>query len=250
MSKSSLLIIFCSLLIKLSVAEAPLSVNHWVVWDIGQGQWVTHVLTDECIHYDVGGEIGRFKWVQKSLISQCSDKKNFILLSHWDYDHFMHIPQLIKAIRDVCWLQQPKLFGKMNKSMAQVLSLKIPFCTNSPSVEISSWAPLVAKTSNDSSRVSFDQGFLLPGDSTVREEKIWSTALLRVRDTKVLVLGHHGSRTSTSTLLLNHLPNIKMAVASARFKKYHHPHKDTVLRLAKNKTPILKTEDWGSIWFF
>lgn len=68
-----------------------------------------------------------------------------------------------------------------------------------------------------------------------------------LKSVRVLALGHHGSRTSTSKDLLKELPNLKLAIASARKRRYGHPHRETVEALGKFKVPILSTEDWGNI---
>ncbi|MBC7464511.1 MAG: hydrolase [Bdellovibrio sp.] len=249
MSKLNLLWVFFAIVLKLSVAKSPASVDQWVVWDIGQGQWVTHVLTDECIHYDIGGELGSFQNIRKSLTRVCGAKKNFILLSHWDFDHYLNLSSLAQVAPDLCWLDQPAL-TKINKSIKKLLGLNIHTCTTLPSVKINRWSPSQAKSSNDFSSVHLDSGFLMSGDSPIQKEKMWARELTDISHSKILILGHHGSRTSTGADLLKYLPNLKMAIASARKKKYGHPHKETLARLSKNKTPVLKTEDWGSIWFY
>lgn len=108
-------------------------------------------------------------------------------------------------------------------------------------------SPRETQSSNDSSQIVYSKTFqtLIPGDSTKKQEKIWrfktpSTA-------QGLILGHHGSRTSTSKELLQTLPNLKWAIASARYEKYRHPHKDVLKNLKAHRIPILKTEDWGHI---
>ncbi len=222
--------------------------NFWVIWNIGQGQWVTHVTSDHCLHYDVGGEIGRFNSIKANLIKTCSDKRNHIFLSHWDTDHFIHIPQLARTFQNVCWQSQPPLNNKNNAYIRQITSLKIPFCKD-PFLKTYPWKPKTGTSSNDLSWVQFESGFLLPGDSTKSAEKIWSKDFKIISQTKVLVLGHHGSRGSTSAALLNKLPKLQVAIASARKARYGHPHEEVLQRLRKNKTPVLKTEDWGSIWF-
>ena len=117
-----------------------------------------------------------------------------------------------------------------------------------PYVKTHSWKPQTGISANDLSWVQFDSGFLLPGDSTKSAEKIWSNDFKNISETKVLVLGHHGSRTSTSAALLNKLPHLQMTIASARKARYGHPNTEVLQRLRIKKTPVLKTEDWGSIW--
>ena len=38
-----------------------------------------------------------------------------------------------------------------------------------------------------------------------------------------------------------------MAIASARYAKYHHPDILTLKRLQAHHIPVLKTEDWGNL---
>lgn len=245
--KTQLTITFMLIFFKCSLAIAPFYENIWVVWNIGQGQWVTHVLQDRCLHYDVGGETNTFKLIRKSVIKLCSQKENEINLSHWDFDHYSQLTILAKSINRVCWQTIPT-YENQKKSAQKVLVLPIPKCTNLRISE--AWSPLNAvKSTNDSSIVQFDSGVLAPGDSTLTQEKFWIQELSVVKKTQILILGHHGSRTSTGNNLLKHLPILKMAIASARFKKYKHPHQQTIDRLRRFHIPMLKTEDWGNIWF-
>ncbi|WP_413584632.1 ComEC/Rec2 family competence protein [Bdellovibrio sp. HCB274] len=101
---------------------------------------------------------------------------------------------------------------------------------------------------NAASQVVAFKRFLFPGDSPIKAESLWQ-GLPWVTNARVLVLGHHGSRTSTSEELLDHLPVLKMAIASARWERYKHPHAEVIYRLKKRQIPLLKTEDWGNIWF-
>lgn len=247
MSKISLVFIFMMIILKLSLAQAPFRQDYWVVWNIGQGQWVTHVLTDECIHYDIGGEIGSIKAIKNKLLQSCGAKRNLITLSHWDLDHYVNLNAFTKIATDICWLDRPAI-TKLNKSILTTSELAIPQCKNVDH-KIQRWKLGKGNSTNDLSTVSYENGWLLPGDSTIKNEKNWSKEMSAIDKTKFLVLGHHGSRTSTSDILLKRLPNLKLVIASARQRKYGHPHKETLLRLQKNKTPVLKTEDWGSIWF-
>lgn len=106
----------------------------------------------------------------------------------------------------------------------------------------------ITKRSNDASQIFLSQKFLFPGDSPARLEKIWIHRIPKDQP-QILILGHHGSKTSTSDELLEHFSSLKIAVASSRMKKYGHPHPETLRKLRKRKIPILLTEEWGNIWF-
>jgi competence protein ComEC len=63
-----------------------------------------------------------------------------------------------------------------------------------------------------------------------------------------LILGHHGSQTSSSQAFLTQA-RPGLAIASARRARYGHPHRKVVSRLRQKKIPTLTTEDWGSLFF-
>lgn len=247
MKKTSFLI-FMIIFFKIKTAETPEYINIWVAWDVGQGQWVTHILPDECHHFDIGGEPGSFKNVKKKLIYFCNKKMNKLSLSHWDYDHFMNIPLLSRTLPNICWENKPIYFNS-KKTAQKILDLQISACSQKTR-DLNIWTPSTSKTSNESSLIFYSSYVLMTGDSPVQQEKIWASEFKSIPSTKVLILGHHGSRTSTGKFLLENLKSLNFSIASARYQKYKHPHREALSRLAEFNIPVLKTEDWGNIWFF
>ncbi len=248
-----LLLIFLITLFKIKNAVAPLQTDIWVAWNIGQGQWVTHILSDECRHYDIGGEFGTFNRIRPALVKQCGSRLNRLYLSHWDTDHFLNLPLLARTLPNVCWQMRPLAFAE-KKAAQKILQLEIPSCSEPTFSEQSAPVPLVWKSpqtseTNKSSHVVVDSGVLNSGDSPVSVEKQWSIEMPGLERVQIFVAGHHGSRTSSGKDLLQRLPNLKWVVASARFAKYRHPHPETRLRLAERSIPLVQTEIWGNIWF-
>lgn len=215
------------------------SIAGQVVWNVGQGQWFTVISKDLCYHFDMGGEKAPLKAIQH----HCELRKNIVFLSHWDWDHisFLKAKQL-RSLKNICVAQKPQ--GLASQSKKRLLASYKP-CTGEHPLPL--WSPLKFRSPNDSSHVFIFQKWLLPGDSPKKQEKIWrqKTELHQVR---YLLLGHHGSRTSTSDDLLQSLPHLRVAIASARFQKHGHPHPQVQGRLRMRKVPLLKTEDWGNIW--
>lgn len=220
--------------------------NFLVVWNVGQGQWATQVQAKHCLHFDMGGEKNPLSKVRHL----CASKKNFIYLSHWDWDHISFALKARKSLPDSCLLLPP--LGTSSFRKMKILKA-YPLCapeeaTRDGVQELTSNLDSTKK-SNDLSHVLLIRNqWLIPGDSGSGQEKIWSE-VSEIRQTKFLLLGHHGSRTSTSEILLQALPVLKMAIASARFEKYGHPHQEVALRLRRHQVPLLKTEDWGNLWF-
>lgn len=218
----------------------PLKLNSYsfdkklIVWNVGQGQWLTYVTNTTCLHIDMGGESANFNKVSKL----CYQKNNPVLITHNDYDHIGFINKAFYRLPNLCLV---------HKNSSKYLK-KIPLCKTTPAnyKEIVHKPSLRLKVSkNDLSKVFKIGPILIPGDSTKRQEKLWS--LRKDYLITILIAGHHGSKTSTSKYLLRNLPRLKQAIASARYKKYKHPHWTVDRRLKIKCVALISTEHWGNI---
>lgn len=227
----------CFLVLLISMEAS--SSEELVFWNVGQGQWSTYVSKDQCIHFDMGGERAPLKRIKNI----CGQKEQQILfLSHYDWDHRSFVYDFSRDQR-ICLGNHP-----LAPSQKKKIKLPIAPCSR----EAFSRVQLIFqgeknKKSNSTSQVFIEPRFLalFPGDSTTSEEKIWGKKDLS--KIKILAVGHHGSKTSTSKFLISQLKNIKLAIASSRYQKYGHPHKEVRARLESNRIPLLSTEDWGNI---
>jgi competence protein ComEC len=233
-------VIFFILLCATPLTDPSFGQRYFVVWNVGQGQWTTWVEPGRCLHFDMGGEFFPERRIERA----CAGKENFVFLSHWDWDHVGLLGKARRFLKKICLAR-----GPLGRSSRRKELLLPPPCTHSPSLQ-GMWIPAWAKNkkTNDLSQVFIENDFLIPGDSPQKAEKIWA-AELPLQNARFLILGHHGSKTSTSEFLLRRLPRLRIAVSSARWGKYHHPHAETIHRLNKFRTPLLRTEDWGSIGF-
>ncbi len=238
--------------------------NALVFWNVGQGQWITYSKPNVCLHFDIGGEYFPISKIK----NLCSRKKNLIFLSHWDLDHIggiKKIQQHKEWLQKFCLAQLPSYTVKASKTR---LFKGIPFCRNNQSTDFTliPWAsslnlkPLTTDPfylkhvkskkkvlGNDLSHIYMFEDFLIPGDSP---HQIITTSLrTKNPQIKILSLSHHGSKTGTSTALLDRLPKLKIAVSSARYAKYRHPHSEVIWALQQKGIPMLRTEDWGNIFF-
>ncbi len=216
--------------------------DHFVVWNVGQGQWATAVLLDECIHFDMGGEF--FPW--KKIHAACAKKQNRIFLSHADWDHVgaLNKKASLKKWASMCLEVAPPTGSKSRRK----LWAHIEEC-DSRLEEIKIWSPTVdkKKDSNSLSHIAIFRGILIPGDSTKAEEKIWKDKF-NLSKVKTFLLGHHGSRTSNGEDLIGKMYTTKQAIASSRWQRYKHPHPEITARLKRHHIALLTTEDWGNIW--
>ncbi len=155
------------------------------------------------------------------------------------------LQKLRRETSQICLWNRPLGTSSAKK---EALLAELPYCKEKikPYELIYAGDTRKKATTNESSQVVESHGILIPGDSPANEEKIWATNP-SLKKTRVLILGHHGSRTSTSNVLLQNLPNLKWAIATARKKRYNHPHPDTLKKLKARQIPVIKTEDWNSI---
>ena len=228
-----------------------------VIWNIGQGQWITVVTNNVCIHFDMGGE-----WLPNygnrrtpPVLKLCSDKLNRVYLSHSDMDHIKFLSWGMDHLPQLCDAAPP--LDPMN-ARKRALIAKVPRC-HSPlptrEVKVVEITPRFKthefRGHNDFSRIFIIYGpyraILIPGDSEAHAEAVWSKRLYNLPPVQILVAGHHGSKTSTSQTLLRALPNLQIAVASARKARYGHPDPIVVARLRADGVPLLRTEIWGNI---
>lgn len=237
-----------------SRAMAPLNQSQFRIWNVGQGQWITRITGQSCSHFDFGGEIQYFNQIQNELHDLCYFKTNQLFLSHADLDHFSFLPLLIHRLPKICWAQKPS-----DPRLRRFES--IPNCAGSDSFQKQNKVrrtkqtsqtfliPCEPKKRNECSTIFRRGRYLLPGDSPIKSEKLWSPYLESMNEIEILVLGHHGSATSTGAQLLESLPSLKTAIASSRKAVYNHPNKKVRERLGRRGLQILTTESWGNIVF-
>lgn len=215
-----------------------------IVWNVGQGLWITWVTPQTCFHFDMGGEFAPWAQIRET----CGERDNRALFSHWDWDHIGFAKRASRHLKSFCVLSRPQGTPAASKlhyfdSLLDCEEREFPDL-----VELKTRRPTSRKkSSNALSRVYLVRKLaLLPGDSTSKEEKFWSRGLKNL-EIRFLVLGHHGSKTSTSMTLIKNLPRLRLAVASARKSRYGHPHNVIMKRLKRNGIALLRTEDWGTL---
>ncbi|MGZ5278825.1 MAG: hypothetical protein ACXWC9_02710, partial [Pseudobdellovibrionaceae bacterium] len=210
---------FLSFPICFALGVPALAQSELVVWNVGQGQWITEVHQNYCVHYDLGGEIN----VTRRALKLCQGKKNLLHLSHWDWDHISFVASFARRSFSTCLIKRP--LGSSSAYKERMIS-SLRVCEPKdlePAFRTVFEGQIRKNNSNGASSVvqSLEFKTLIPGDSPSALEKRWSPD--SSASIQGLILGHHGSRTSTSLALLKHLPRLRWAVASARQRRYGHP---------------------------
>ena len=107
--------------------------------------------------------------------------------------------------------------------------------------------------SNDASvimKLSYGtQGFLLTGDAPQAVEKRLVAREGKNLESEVLKAGHHGSKTSSSGMLLFATEPDYTVISAGKDNQYGHPHAEVVARIEKTKSAVLRTDALGTIIF-
>ncbi len=212
--------------------------DKWVIWNVGQGLMVSHVSVNKCYHFDAGGEFID----KKKFYKMCGRKHNIFSYTHWDWDHINLTRVLKKLTYSSCVLVPPN--GEVNLKKQRFLFLKK--CPPNIDSIVDVFTPKKYKTSNQASRVYHNNQIIIPGDSDKKSDKAWTIKT----NQEFLVLAHHGSKMSTSEQFIKKSKNLKMAISSARYKRYKHPHHSVRKLLTKYGISLIRTEIWGDIIFY
>lgn len=86
--------------------------------------------------------------------------------------------------------------------------------------------------------------FLFTGDASFKVEKELLTKDIK---SDVLKIGHHGSRTSTSTAFLNKVNPTYAIISVGTNNSYNHPNEETLKRLNNKNIKIYRTDESGTI---
>ena len=222
--------------------------NYFVIWNVGQGLWQSYITPSKCYHFDMGGE--KAPW--NLLKSVCKRKTNIVRISHWDLDHYGFFKNFNRQFTDICFshLEIP------DKKIKFKWLLKKQNLCEKLNMTYQSWRPSLQHQvftdkhgSNAFSEVLVFKDILMTGDSPKEIEAQWANDL-KLNTIKKLIVGHHGSNTSSSLKLLNKLKALNpffVGIASSRKKRYGHPHWAVKMRFKKIKAPLITTEKWGHI---
>ncbi|MZR62051.1 DNA internalization-related competence protein ComEC/Rec2 [Alcanivorax sp. DP30] len=225
----------------------PLEQGQWelTAFDVGQGLALAVRTRDHLLLYDTGASWSGGSMAQSIIVPWLSRNQltpDRLVVSHGDNDHAGGNRDFDAAI--------PRLSGEPER-----VSGSVPCVAGDQwvwdGVRFSVlWPPLTAPQGNDASCVILVEGngmsLLLPGDVG---RDVEYQLLGNWPQVDLLVLAHHGSKSSTSAALLREVAP-SWALASAGYQHYFgHPHAEVLARLAKSGVTVLRTDEDGMIVF-
>ena len=241
-------------------SEPYLSECRVTVLDVGQGQAVLLQSEGKTFLVDCGGSYAEdaADKVADTLHSQGIRCLDGIIVSHFDKDHVGGLEFLLTRV-DTRMLLLPFVededgTGKMLENMCQDETkwVRKDIVLTFENTNLTVFAPFSYESGNESSMCVLFRtencAILITGDRGVQTERI----LLQRHDIgklDVLVVGHHGAKTSTSEELLDATRPEYAIISVGRDNHYGHPTSIVLERLRKYNCKILRTDLYGTVLY-
>lgn len=230
------------------------------VLDVGQGQCVVLISGGKAIAVDCGGSGGTEAGeTLANYLNQLSIVRlEQLVLTHYDSDHTNGIGQLLERV-PVGSIVGPDVEDDTdNRAKLEALAREhgVSMDTVSADTTVSFgearaqiFAPVSLENDNDASlsvlASAGDFDVLITGDMDSEVEEALSEEQ-HLSDVEVLVVGHHGSRYSTSTEFLTEITP-QVAVISVGDNSYGHPTQDVLDRLEAAQAEVYRTDLNGTV---
>lgn len=227
------------------------------VLDVGQGQCILLQSEGKTYLVDCGGDsdTAAADLAAQTLLSQGISRLDGVILTHYDTDHAGGVAHLLERIgADALYL--PTSMDKDGLSIqllayddGAVILVEEKMQISFGQTLISLYPSQMATNSNESGLCILfqrnDCDILITGDRTDTGER----ELLRqvdLPDLEVLIVGHHGSKTSTCQELLD-AAHADIAIISVGENSYGHPTQEVLDRLETAGCTVYRTDISGTV---
>lgn len=247
----------CIWCIHLDAVDSDFSMT---VLDVGQGECILLSSGGVDVMVDCGGsqadETGEL--AARTLLSRGDTGLELLVLTHYDRDHAGGVLQLLERV-SVSQLYLPDVDEKSTlrreiETAAAAAGTELCYTVQDTTVRFGEsvlqiFAPLTDESDSNAGLVALyslgTYDVLIPGDlSMAGEQRLLSRYTLP--DIEVLVAGHHGSKYSTGTLLLEKTKP-ETVVISVGKNSYGHPAEETLKRITASGAAVYRTDQSGNI---
>lgn len=223
----------------------PVGTLKVTVMDVGQGQAILLQTKHKAMLYDAGPAMGGNNLgetiVLPSLQIRGVRTLDLLLISHQDLDHSGGAAILKKHLPIAQVINGEPQTGEAACKPKQ---------WEWDQVQFSIWQAPKAGTSNERSCILLvktqDQALLILGDAGIKEELLWLQAHPE-QTVSWLVLGHHGSKTSSGKVFLEGVGVENVVISRGKYNSYNHPHPEVKKTLEQLQVKVYDTALHGAI---
>jgi len=226
------------------------------VLDVGQGTSVVFTSGRSALLYDTGGgNPGGADLAQTVVLPYLRTlgvrQLDALVISHGDLDHSAGLDTVLKAMPVAeLWAGGT---GEIHPRARDCRAGKAWQWPGPVTFRFLSPAGGVARSSNNAScvlSIVFDgHRLLLAGDIEALQERELIRYWQRELRSEVLLLGHHGSRSSTTQSWLNRVQPAVAVVSSGYANRFGHPHPQVITRLESQGVAVRETSREGALQF-
>lgn len=231
--------------------------------DVGQGQSVLLRCEDRLVLVDCGGDNydNPGDIAADYIQSHGYGKLDFLILTHYHSDHANGVLQLMRRIKvDVLLLPDVDEQDSLRKeilSLAQESRTQVRFIETDMSVFVSDDAELIIYPPMYVADDANEQGLsvlasvgendvLITGDMGGLTERLL-VQHANLPDTELLIIGHHGSKDSTTQMLLDSAAPELGFISVGEQNHYGHPAQQTLQRLSDAGIEVYRTDQSGNL---
>ena len=229
--------------------------------DVGQGESVVLTCGPRAVIVDCGGSAITHDAGEAAthfLRGQQRMQVDALVLTHLHADHVNGAADLL-AKMDVGTLYLPRqedtqgylpaILAAAEKAGTRVAYVTEDTVVTLGELELTLWAPILPGDENENCMIVMarqaDFEVFITGDSLSAAERLLLTRY-ELPDAEVLVVGHHGSNTSTCEAFLKAIrPDV--ALISVGYNTYGHPSAAVLERLEAYHIPVLRTDLDGAV---
>lgn len=206
-------------------------------------------------------EVSKYR-IEPFLKADCNSYIDYYFLTHGDEDHICGLREMLKNDNSLIqigtivfpYLVKPDSDLEEIKVLAEKRGIEIAIIKKGDylkfdEVTIECLHPNLDTTSDDKNDLSTvleiklkNFSMLMTGDLTSMQE-----ANIPEKHYNVLKVGHHGSKYSTSDMLLSKIKPEIGIISVGRRNRYAHPARETLERLSKAQVRIFRTDCCGGI---
>lgn len=227
--------------------------------DVGQGTALVFEAGNRVLVYDVGPKYSEKFDAGRDIVAKYLWKQNYshvdtLVISHGDYDHRGGVEGFLSRYK------AKELITSAPEKLPQIERVDVSLCREGMKQNWGSgitvkvlWPDNLggSRNSNNQSCVVFIEAngkkVLLLGDIEASVERHLVVTDLLPKEVDIVLVPHHGSKTSSSTELLSHI-KAKYGLISRGYKNRHgHPHYSVVKRYRGHGVELLDTVEQGAI---